>query len=207
MSWSSPKRSAGLLALCLLLASGAAGRAADEARAGEAALEPIVVGTPERIEVFPDQFKLDSPRRVVHLVVTGFYADGSVQDLTRVAEFVPDERRGARGPRARSCRRSPTARPKSWSRRAATRLQRAGRSGRARKRPTRSRSTTARWPCSPSRAATRAPATARPAARGAFGCRCGPTIRCSTSRRWSARPSTAARICTSPRRACCCKSR
>ncbi|MGE0608966.1 MAG: DUF1549 domain-containing protein [Pirellulales bacterium] len=50
-------------------------------------LEPIVVGTPAKIEVFPAAFKLESPRRKMHLIVTGTYADGSQQDLTRMAEF------------------------------------------------------------------------------------------------------------------------
>lgn len=53
-----------------------------------AELEPIVIGTPERIEVYPTSFKLESPRRRMHIAVSGYYADGSVQDLTRVAEIV-----------------------------------------------------------------------------------------------------------------------
>ncbi len=88
MSWSSPKRSAILATLCLLLACLARPSHAASADS-ENALEPIAVGSPTRIEVFPTSFKLDSPRRVVHFVVTGIYADGSVQDLTRVAEVVP----------------------------------------------------------------------------------------------------------------------
>jgi hypothetical protein len=50
-------------------------------------LEPIQVGQPQRLEVFPASVKLTGPRRQAQLVVTGVYADGSVQDLTRVAEF------------------------------------------------------------------------------------------------------------------------
>jgi hypothetical protein len=92
MSWNSPKRSVSLGALCCALAFAAqpllANDAAKAASEGEGALEPIVVGTPTRIEVFPTSFKLDSPRRIVHFVVTGFYADGSMQDLTRAAEIV-----------------------------------------------------------------------------------------------------------------------
>jgi hypothetical protein len=57
------------------------------ARADEQPAEPIVVGTPQRIEVFPTRFKLDAARRDLHVAVTGFYADGSVQDLTRAAQF------------------------------------------------------------------------------------------------------------------------
>ncbi len=88
MSWSSPKRSAGLTTLILLLAC-VASPAHGADGAAENVLEPIDVGSPARIEVFPTSFKLDSPRRVVHFVVTGIYADGSVQDLTRIAELVP----------------------------------------------------------------------------------------------------------------------
>ncbi len=88
MSWSSPKRSAVLATLCLLLACVAGPSQAADA-GSENALEPIAVGSPTGIEVFPTSFKLDSPRRVVHFIVTGIYADGSVQDLTRVAEVAP----------------------------------------------------------------------------------------------------------------------
>jgi hypothetical protein len=52
------------------------------------AAEPIVVGTPERIEVYPPQVKLASTRARMQLIVTGYYADGGVQDLTRAAQFV-----------------------------------------------------------------------------------------------------------------------
>ena len=62
-------------------------RAEDVAADGQK-LEPIVVGTPERIEVFPPNFKLGSSRAEMHLAVTGYYAGGGVQDLTRAAEFV-----------------------------------------------------------------------------------------------------------------------
>jgi hypothetical protein len=51
-------------------------------------LEPIQVGSPQRIEVAPASFKLDGLRRKVQLVVTGVYADGTVQDLTRAAQYV-----------------------------------------------------------------------------------------------------------------------
>ncbi len=93
MSWNSWKRTAGFkacgLALCLawqgqLLA------------AADAPIEPIVVGTPSRIEVFPQQAKLDSTRRTMHLIVSGFYADGAVQDLTSVAEVKSKDEKIAR---------------------------------------------------------------------------------------------------------------
>ena len=54
----------------------------------EEPLEPIQVGQPQRIEVFPAAFKLIGPRRQMQLVVTGYYADGAMQDLTRAAQFV-----------------------------------------------------------------------------------------------------------------------
>jgi hypothetical protein len=54
-------------------------------------LEPIQVGTPQRIEVSPASFKLQGPRRQVQLVVTGYYADGTMQDLTRAAQFATSD--------------------------------------------------------------------------------------------------------------------
>ncbi len=77
---------AGLLA-CVLAACLSAGGLA----AADEALEPINVGTPERIEVFPPTFKLQGPRRKMQLVVSGFYADGLVQDLSRAAQFVSSD--------------------------------------------------------------------------------------------------------------------
>src|SRR5688572_5428794 len=56
-------------------------------------LEPIQVGQPQRIEVFPPAVKLNGPRRQAQLVVTGVYADGTVQDLTRAAEFPPADQK------------------------------------------------------------------------------------------------------------------
>ena len=63
----------------------------------EDALEPINVGTPTKIEVFPPAIKLQGPRRKMQLVVTGFYGDGQVQDLTRAAQFASSD---VRRPRA-----------------------------------------------------------------------------------------------------------
>ncbi|MGH7138546.1 MAG: DUF1549 domain-containing protein, partial [Pirellulales bacterium] len=62
--------------------------AASFALAAEPTLEPIVVGTPERIEVYPPQVKLGSTRARMQLIVTGHYAGGGVQDLTRAAQFL-----------------------------------------------------------------------------------------------------------------------
>lgn len=53
-------------------------------RADDAA-PTIVVGEPARIEVFPARVELATPRRAMHLVVTGVYADGATQDLTSLA--------------------------------------------------------------------------------------------------------------------------
>jgi hypothetical protein len=49
----------------------------------ELKLEPVNIGQPTRLEVFPPQFKLIGAGATAQLVVTGHYADGSVQDLTR----------------------------------------------------------------------------------------------------------------------------
>jgi hypothetical protein len=54
----------------------------------EPQLEPIVVGQPQRIDVFPPQVQIAGRRGRATLVVTGHYADGTVQDLTRAARFV-----------------------------------------------------------------------------------------------------------------------
>src|SRR5262249_15550502 len=69
-----------LTATCLLLTSVGA-------RAEEIALQPIVVSQPVRIEVFPTALKLNGPRSRAQLIVTGHYADGSMQDLTRASHF------------------------------------------------------------------------------------------------------------------------
>lgn len=55
------------------------------AHAAEDAVPELVIGAPVRIDVFPSQVKLGSSRRTMHLVVTGVYDDGDVQDLTSVA--------------------------------------------------------------------------------------------------------------------------
>ena len=52
-------------------------------------LEPIQIGNPERLEVLPKSIQLGATRHKVQLVITGVYADGSVQDLTRVARVEP----------------------------------------------------------------------------------------------------------------------
>lgn len=51
------------------------------------ALEPIQVGHPKRIEISPAAVKMSTPLHKVQLVVTGVYADGTVQDLTMAAQL------------------------------------------------------------------------------------------------------------------------
>jgi hypothetical protein len=70
------------LAACLVVSLTARAWAA-----ADSAIEPVVVGSPQRIEVFPTGVKLDATRRTMHLIVSGFYADGGVQDLSGVAEI------------------------------------------------------------------------------------------------------------------------
>jgi hypothetical protein len=57
------------------------------AAADDAGLTAVEIGRPARIEVFPPVIKLAGPRSGAQLVVTGHYADGSVQDLTQVSQF------------------------------------------------------------------------------------------------------------------------
>ena len=52
-------------------------------------LLPVEIGKPARIEVHPSSIQLTSPRQFRQLVVTAHYADGQLQDITRVAEIVP----------------------------------------------------------------------------------------------------------------------
>ncbi len=80
--------------LALLVAAAMLGFAtvsAEEMEPGLSTLEPIVVGAPERIDVFPSEIKLQTNRRRMHLIVTGFYPGGLQQDLTRAAEFVSSD--------------------------------------------------------------------------------------------------------------------
>ncbi|NBV25101.1 MAG: DUF1553 domain-containing protein [Proteobacteria bacterium] len=58
-----------------------------ESEAKAAPLQPIVVGKPLRLEVHPSTITLGSPQQRAQVVVTGVYADGSVQDLTRAATY------------------------------------------------------------------------------------------------------------------------
>jgi hypothetical protein len=65
--------------------------AAEGTSAVETALEPIDVGAPQKIEVWPKQFKLDTPRREIRLVVSGFYPGEICQDLTRATTFTSSD--------------------------------------------------------------------------------------------------------------------
>ncbi len=71
--------------LPLCLAIGLATLSSTRAQAADGAIEPISIGSPERIEVYPTSIKLAAPNRTMHLIVTGVYAGGVVQDLTSVA--------------------------------------------------------------------------------------------------------------------------
>ncbi len=50
-------------------------------------LPPVIVGEPNRIEVYPSCVRLDSSRQRMHLIVTGHYADGQLRDLTHAANM------------------------------------------------------------------------------------------------------------------------
>ncbi len=79
----------GAWALASVAVTPGAARAADKAMMDQpVALETVVVGTPARIEVFPATVKLTGVRQQMQLVVTGHYADGTLQDLTRASQFV-----------------------------------------------------------------------------------------------------------------------
>ncbi len=78
------------IAACLMLPLVACSAMAAEKMmmtAGEVKIEPIVVGKPDRISVFPPKFALQTPQRQLRIVVTGHYGPEREQDLTRVAEF------------------------------------------------------------------------------------------------------------------------
>ncbi len=60
-------------------------RAADALSDETPKLEPVVVGNPLRLEVYPVAVKLTSARQRTQLVVTGHYSGGVMRDLTQVA--------------------------------------------------------------------------------------------------------------------------
>ena len=87
------------LPCCALLAclawSPLSGAAAEKTEARMTPLQPVVVGQPLRLEVHPPGITLGSPQQRAQAVVSGVYADGSVQDLTRAATFKLDDARVA----------------------------------------------------------------------------------------------------------------
>lgn len=93
MSFSTMLRHSGLRIACLgallsayMMSAGLYARASDTS-----GLEAIAIGTPQKIDVVPAKFKLESPQRQMHLVVSGYYADGKEQDLTRAATFTSSD--------------------------------------------------------------------------------------------------------------------
>ena len=72
--------------ICLAAAMFACCAAAPVVAADAPAAEKTAIAVLARIEVFPAAVKLDAPGRVMRLIVTGHFADGTVQDLTGQAE-------------------------------------------------------------------------------------------------------------------------
>jgi len=70
--------------------------AATSHAASDSTMEPIQVGSPARIEVFPTNIKLAAPNRTMRVIVSGYYADGAVQDLTSVAQLAVKDEKVAR---------------------------------------------------------------------------------------------------------------
>lgn len=73
--------------LFIRLATGRGLAAEKETERPPTPLEPIQIGSPSALRVEPDRATLVSPARKIQFVVTGLYADGSVQDLTRAAAY------------------------------------------------------------------------------------------------------------------------
>src|SRR5712692_6403049 len=46
-----------------------------------------LIGSPKALQVQPEKLQLSGPRATAQLVVTGVYADGTVRDLTHLADF------------------------------------------------------------------------------------------------------------------------
>ena len=73
-----------LIAFLCLLAQLVSGESAQHEES-DLPITPLQVGTPERIEVSPSKFTISGPRDQLQLVVTGYYANGEIADLTRAA--------------------------------------------------------------------------------------------------------------------------
>src|SRR5438105_4161901 len=74
-------------AAILLMTIAASGAAEKKGPPEQTQLLPIVVGQPQRLEVYPPSVKLSTSRSRINLIVTAFYADGRTQDVTRVAIY------------------------------------------------------------------------------------------------------------------------
>src|SRR5688572_23872897 len=74
-----------VLAIATFLSAFSAASAEEPAAGAAPELLPVAIGTPARLEVYPPTVRLDSNRDSRQLVVTGHYADGTTQDLTRAA--------------------------------------------------------------------------------------------------------------------------
>ena len=87
-----PRRLPVLAIGCGLLAGFSSFAVAGEYAAQEdLQLEPVVVGDPERVDAYPTRIQLESARQRMHLIVTGHYADGRLQDLTRSVELTSSD--------------------------------------------------------------------------------------------------------------------
>ncbi len=73
--------------LALLVAISLAGFASAE----QPGLEPIDLGQPASLDVFPSTVHLTGPRRQMQLVVTAAYGDGRQQDATRAATYTTSD--------------------------------------------------------------------------------------------------------------------
>jgi hypothetical protein len=79
--------SSAIFALGLLIAFTAAARADVPT---DPAARAKIIGTPKALTVQPDKLVLSGPRATAQLVVTASYADGTVRDLTHLADFKLD---------------------------------------------------------------------------------------------------------------------
>ena len=89
-------RSLGLLLLGMLFVASAAAAEKVEREGRAAELQPVLVGAVTRVVVHPAAVKLAGARARAQVVVTGFYADGAMQDLTRAARIESADAKVAR---------------------------------------------------------------------------------------------------------------
>ena len=83
------RRTLAVLAIgsCLSLGSLRVAVTDDHSKQVDPQLETVVVGDPERVDVYPTHVRLTSARQRMTLIVTGHYADGGSQDLTAVRDL------------------------------------------------------------------------------------------------------------------------